>query len=194
MVKIKPPNPPYRGPAKFHGGAQADPIRIVIHGTVSPTVEGGAEAIARYFRVTVTRASSAHYVVDPGAVRQVVYDHVEAYHAPPNDRSIGIELCDPVDGPAARWNDEAHVRMLRRAAHLTARLTLAYGVRARKVGPDELRRSGRGICGHIDVSNAWHQTTHTDPGPAFPWPRFMRLVRYYRGLILARHVVTFGRT
>lgn len=192
-MQIKPPNPPYRGPAKFHGGAQADPTRITIHGTVSPTVEGGAEAIARYFRTTVTRPSSAHYVVDPGAVRQVVYDHVVAYHAPPNERSIGVELCDPVAGPATRWNDEAHARMLKRAARLTARLTLAYGIPATKLNPTELRAGRHGIAGHVDVSNAWHETDHTDPGPAFPWPRFMRLVRYYRGLIRARHVVTLGR-
>lgn len=172
---ILPPAPPYRGPAKFHGGDQSPLTRVVIHGTVSPTQRGGAEAIARYFRVTVTRPSSAHYVVDPFATRQVVFDHTEAYGAPPNLGAIHVELCDPVSGDPARWNDVSHRLMLRRAAYLTARLCLAYGIPLVKIGPDQLRAGEDGVCGHIDVTNAWHQTTHTDPGPGFPWGRFMAM-------------------
>lgn len=81
---FRPPSPPYVGPAKFQGDATNKPInRIVIHSTVSPTVPGGARAVASYFRTGVTRPSSAHYVVDPSEVVQVVYDSVVAYHAPP---------------------------------------------------------------------------------------------------------------
>jgi len=172
------PSPPYVGPAKFHGTRSNKPLRrVVIHGTVSPCAPGGARSIAAYFRKTVTRPSSAHYVVDPGEVVQVVFDSWVAYHAPPNSGSIGVELCDPVAGSPARWKDANHVAMLARAAHLVAGLCLAYGIPLRKVGPAGLRIGRRGICGHVDVSNAWHQTTHTDPGAGFPWDQFMALVK-----------------
>lgn len=185
---IRPPAPPYVGPAKFHGGSDNKPItRVVIHCTVSPCVEGGADATARYFRESVTRPSSAHYVVDPGATRQVVYDSVEAYHAPPNRGSIGVELCDPQTGPETRWADDAHEAMLRRAARLVARLCLANGVPITKLGPADLLAGKHGICGHVDVSNAWHQTTHTDPGAGFPWPHFMQLVNDAAAKIKEKH-------
>lgn len=177
MSNVPPPAPAYAGPARWHGGDQSGIHRLVVHGTVSPTMRGGARTIAAYFR-NVSRPASAHYVVDPYETLQVVYDHTVAYHAPPNEGSIGIELCDPVAGSPSRWNDVAHRLMVRRAARLVARLALAYDVPLVKVGPDALvHNGGRGICGHVDVSQAWHETTHTDPGPDFPWDRFMRIAR-----------------
>jgi N-acetyl-anhydromuramyl-L-alanine amidase AmpD len=173
-----PPAPTYLGPPKFHGAADNKPIhRVVIHGTVSPCKKGGARAIAAYFRTTVTTPSSAHYVVDPGEVVQVTYDSVEAYHAPPNIHSLGVELCDPQTGKDGRWAYPAHEAMLHHAAELVAQLCAAYGVPVVRVGSAGLLSGRHGICGHVDVSNAWRQTTHTDPGDAFPWPHFMDLVR-----------------
>lgn len=187
--RAEPPAPLYVGPAKYQGPATNKPIRrIVIHGTVSPTVEGGAMAVARYFREVATRPSSAHYVTDPGEDVQVVYDSVVAYHAPPNTGSIGHELCDlVVDGnddllPMKRWGDKPHTRMLRRAARLDAALCLAYNIPIRKVGPIGLRLGRKGICGHDDVAKAWGQTDHRDPGN-FPWKRFIRMVKCEADLI-----------
>lgn len=179
MTKVQPPAPPYLGPAKFHGGPQnlAPLKRIVIHGTVSPCVAGGARATAAYFKNTVTRPSSAHYVVDPAEVVQVVGDHQIAYHAPPNTDTIGVEHCDPVAGPATRWQDSDHEAMLDRSAKLVAQLCLAYDVPIRRVGPVGLRLGRRGITGHGAVSLAWRQTTHTDPGKDFPWTAYIARVK-----------------
>lgn len=176
---VNPPAPPYLGPASHHGEADNKPIRrIVIHSTVSPCVPGGARAIAAYFR-SPEAGGSAHYVVDPAEVVQVVYDSVVAYHAPPNTHSLGIELCDlPNDSSAARWAGANHRAMLERAALLTAQLCVAYGVPMRYRGPLSLRAGRHGITTHNDVSKAFGQSTHWDPG-AWPRRRFMRKVRRY---------------
>lgn len=178
-MSYPPPNPKYVGPVKFHGRATNKPIkRLVVHGTTGANScrDGYAELIANYFRSGVTRPSSAHYVVDPSVVLQMVYDSVVAYHAPPNGNSIGVELCDPVVGKLARWKDAEHTAMLKRAATLFAELCLAYNVPIRKVGYLGLRAGRRGICGHVDVGKAWGQTSHWDPG-AFPWSRFIGMVK-----------------
>lgn len=190
--RFAPPSPPYLGPPRFHGGANNKPVdRVVIHSTVSRCERGGARAIARYFRDTVTRPSSAHYVVDPGEVVQVTYDSVEAYHAPPNLHSLGIEMCDmpgplPGDGPGTaawraarrvwRWRRLEQKLMLRRTARLTAQLCLAYDVPVAFLGPRQLRAGKRGVTTHNNVSRAWGQSDHWDPGF---WPRrkFMRMVQ-----------------
>src|SRR5690348_5937428 len=76
------PNPVYLGPAAHTSPGNNKPInRIVIHSTVSPCVEGQARNSALYFR-SPSAGGSAHYVVDPGEVVQVVYDGVIAWHAP----------------------------------------------------------------------------------------------------------------
>jgi hypothetical protein len=185
-MTIAPPAPPYLGPAKFQGTKSNKPIkRIVLHGTVGPCRRGAARATAKYFRELVTRPSSAHYVVDPGEVVQVVYDSWVAFHAPPNPGSLGVELCDwvaanngkgPGAAPMTRWNDAEHSDMLQLAAELVAQLCLAYGVPIRFVGPIGLRLGRKGICEHSDVTAAWHQTSHWDLGE-FPRGRFLRMVK-----------------
>lgn len=184
MTTFAPPAPPFVGPARFQGPPSNKPIkRIVLHGTVSPCVPGGARATAKYFRDTVTRPSSAHYIVDPDEVVQLVYDSIVAFHAPPNTGSLGIEMCDPVaaagtnaPAPMARWDEPNHHQMLTLAAALVAELCLAYDVPVRMVGPVGLRLGRGGICEHSDVSVAFGQTDHWDLGN-FPRKRFLKMVR-----------------
>lgn len=197
-----PPRPTFIGPAAHTSAGTNRPVqRIVIHSTVSPTVEGGARAVARYFQ-SESSGGSAHYVVDPGEVIQCVGDSVIAWHAPPNPRSLGIELCEypttnlrrffrrgvvPVgthrgDLNVFRWMRKPYRRMLRRAARLTAELCLAYDVPPRYVTAAGLKAGKRGVTTHAQVSRAFGQSSHWDPGA---WPRrlFMRTVRRQVALI-----------
>lgn len=182
-MTVKPPAPPYLGPAAHTSPGSNKPIkRIVVHATVSPLVKGQARATAAYFR-SKSAGGSAHYVVDADEAVQVVYDSVQAWHAPPNANSIGVELCDALSSPAwdkanaARWSDGPHVSMLQHAAALVAQLCLAYDVPIHRLSAADLKAGKHGICGHVDVSQAWHQSTHWDPGEAFPWDTFMGMVR-----------------
>lgn len=191
MARPKPPTPPYLGPAHRSSSGSNKPInRVVIHSTVSPCEPGGARRIAAYFRSSAA-GGSAHYVVDPGEEVQVVWDSTVAWHAPPNPRSLGVEMCDipgpvPDDKPwtarwkalrrSWRWVRPEQRRMLARSARLTAHLCAAYDVPVRFLSPSQLRAGRRGITTHANVSAAWRQSTHWDPG-WWPRRRFMRMVR-----------------
>lgn len=190
LVLVTAPSPEMVGPsphimhdANDHPLENLPLTRIVIHCTVSPCVAGGRYTIAKIFNNPAGRTASAHYIVDPEAAVQDVGDSKVAEHAPPNPHSIGIELCDPLisqawdKAHAGRWNDALHQSMLHRAARITARLALAYGVPIHKLTVAELKAGKHGICGHVDVSNAFHETTHWDPGPAFPWVEFLDRVQ-----------------
>lgn len=191
MTVHPPPAPPYVGPPRNHGARDNKPIhRIVIHSTVSPCEPGGARDIARYFMRT-NRDASAHYITDPAETIQGLGDSWVGYAAPPNRHSLHIEMCDipgPVPGDSMfsaaakaarkrwRWLKPNQRAMLARTATLTAELCLAYDVPPWFRTARQLRAGQRGVTTHNEVSSAWHQSTHWDPGF---WPRFrfMRMVR-----------------
>lgn len=181
--KFQAPAPEYLGPAFHTTFGNNKPIkRIVIHSTVSPTESGGARDIAAYFR-SEKAGGSAHYVVDPYTVVQVVHDNVIAWHAPPNKGSLGVELCDmPDPDSAARWKNAEHRLMFRQGAELVAELCLAYDIPPWFVGPVGLILGRKGVTTHANVSKAFHQSTHWDPGA---WPRkaFMQAVRAHIKLL-----------
>ncbi|ETK36109.1 peptidoglycan recognition protein family protein [Microbispora sp. ATCC PTA-5024] len=160
----------------FHGGTQTTVNRIVIHATVSPCTRGGAVAVAHFFQSPKT-GGSAHYVVDPGEVVRCLPENVVAFHAPPNTGSIGVELCDPQKGPSSRWGDVDHDAMLQQAARLVRQIAQRWDIPLRQLSVADVKAGKRGICGHVDVSKAFHKTDHTDPGSGFPWDRFMDLVK-----------------
>lgn len=178
--RIEPADPPYVGPVAHSSGNGNKPIdRLVIHMTVSPCVPGQARATAAYFRSS-SSGGSAHRIVDPEEAVAAAYDSVVCWHAPPNPHSLGYELCGYPDlnraVAFARWATPNYRRTLERAARMVARDALAYGVPIKFLSVDDLRRGERGITTHANVSEAFHESTHWDPGQ---WPRrrFMRLVR-----------------
>lgn len=148
----------------------------VIHATVSPCKPGGARANARYFQ-SPDAGGLAHYIVDPSETVQSCDEGVACWHCPPlNKRGIGVELCDPQSGDAARWLDEPHQQMLTRAAALFADICTHHRLPMVYVDHDGLLRGERGITTHHDAVLAWHKSTHTDPGPGFPMGQFIGLV------------------
>lgn len=190
MSTFPPPSPTYLGPPAKHSGMGNKPInRVVIHSAVMPCEPGRARQLADMNR-RGSGGGSWHYAVDPDETVQCSYDSVVCWHAPPNAHSIGIEMADhPEPLPATegsprwkmlrrswRWSKPRHLRMLNRTARLTAELCLAYDLPIRFLSPDDLRAGARGITTHANVSKAWRQSTHWDPGY---WPRygFMTLVR-----------------
>lgn len=170
--------------ASKHGGPNGRVTRVVIHCTDPSSLEypaasraGQAAGTARYFaQGSGGRNASAHYVVDVAAEFHTLADDVKAYHAPPNAGSVGIEICGRAKYSRAQWLSPQVWPAVLRAAARTRELCDRHGVPRTRVGPAQLRAGAGGVCGHVDVSLAWHETDHTDPGPGFPWDKFMAAV------------------
>lgn len=196
------PAPRYLGPPARHSGLGNRPIRrVVVHSAVIPCEPGRARQLAAMNRTGAT-GGSWHYATDPAEVVQCSYDSVVCHHAPPNTGSIGIEMADwPARPPSARrgsrlwrnlrgswrWAGRNHRRMLRRTAELAAELCLAEGLPVVFLSPRQLRAGRRGITTHANVSAAWGQSTHWDPG-WWPRRRFMRIAkRHARNITRGDH-------
>lgn len=157
--------------ARGDGGVRSQTQMVVIHATDN-TASASDEASYASTRSDMT---SAHFYADDGSVIQAVpTDHI-AYGCYPtgNYRSIQFELVGK-DWPDSQEISDA---TLRRVAPVVFRVCNDWGIPIRKIGPDELRNGVKGICGHVDVTNAWHEGDHQDPGPAFPWDRFITLIQ-----------------
>lgn len=156
-------------------GPNGTVTRVVMHATVSPCVRGGARSVARYFQ-SAEATGLAHYVVDPGETVYCCKEDISAWQAPPNKGSIGVELCDPQAGAVDRWYDDDHKLMLSRAAVLVADICKRHSLPVTYINASGLLAGERGITMHRDVSTAWKQSTHTDPGVGFPMGHFIDLV------------------
>lgn len=156
--------------AKNFKKGRAEPVRlIVLHSTENPCAAGVARNVAAWFAGASAPEASAHYVVGPDEVVQCVLDTDTAWHAPPvNDYSIGIEQTGRAAFSADDWaTTEAQV-MLARSVALVAELCAKYGIPPVFVDAAGLARGDHGITTHVCVTNAFHKSTHTDPGPNFP--------------------------
>lgn len=168
--------------ASYHGGTgNTPPTRLVIHATCpgigypAASAAGQATATARYF-AGPNPGGSAHHVADVTTIVRCLPDDTIAYHAPPNARSLGYEVCGEASYSREQWLSDAVWPAVQRTAAQVKADAATYGIPLVKLTVADLLAGKQGVCGHVDVSQAWHQSDHTDPGPGFPWDRFMALL------------------
>jgi N-acetyl-anhydromuramyl-L-alanine amidase AmpD len=142
-----------------------------------------AEAVARYF-ATLDRKASAHYCCDRDSVIQSVRTKDVAYAAPgANHDGVHIELAGYARQTVEEWADDYSKAMLQLAAQLCAKVLCGkFTIPIVYLSAEMMRAKpdSRGFTTHAEVSKAFHKSTHTDPGKAFPIVDFLALVRAAR--------------
>jgi hypothetical protein len=167
-------------PARCHGATRtAGAIDwLVIHDTEGDTGLTGAESTARYFQTATD--GSAHLVVDDDSTERCLDDLVIACGVRgSNGNTIHVEQ----SGRAAWTRDEwlIHVPTIQRAAYKVAEWCKLYSVPAVWLEPVDLIAGKSGITSHNNLTQAFHGSTHTDPGPNYPVDIFMAYVAEYLG-------------
>lgn len=168
--------------ARWYGSGRTVPIRvIVIHDMEAPEGPLTAENIAHWFAtMPATSKASAHVCVDNNSAVRCVADSDRAWHAPgANSDGLGIELAGYARQSRAEWLDQYSKGVLDQAAKVVAGWCQKHSIPARKLTVAELKAGKRGIVGHRDVSAAYRQTDHSDPGPSFPWDFFLSRVNAF---------------
>lgn len=154
---------------------------IVFHTMEAPEMGETAEGTANYFHNTDVEAS-AHACFDSNSVVDCVRDQDIAWHAPGlNDRSLGYEHAGYARQTPEEWSDPYTEAMLRISAQRVAAKCKQYRLPIAYVDAAGLLRRDKGITTHNDVTIAYRQGDHWDPGPNWPVNHYLDLVRHYAG-------------
>ena len=163
------------------------PTMIVLHAT------DGVEGLKKDFDTAMEFARpmakgtehSAHITCDADSATRSIDDQYTAWHCGHrgNACGIGIELCGRASQTREQWFDEMSYPMLNIAARVVADLCMQWAIPAVLLDVGALRSGNtRGITTHAIVTEAWHETTHTDPGAGFPLIDFAHAVRVAIGV------------
>lgn len=138
---------------------------IVQHTTES---EGGNTGVVGFLERT--RNGSYQTMVDfDGEEVRMVPDNRQAWGAMNQGNRRGLHTCamGRAEWDRARWLREG--KLLERTAMRYAEWNRSYGIPLVKISAAQAAAGTRGIVGHIDISAAFGESDHWDPGHNFPY-------------------------
>lgn len=151
----------------------------VVHVNVGPEKEGGARSLVN--NVLPKIDGGYHWVIDNKESIRVAADNELVYGAKGGTaNAVGLHYCiiGQATQTAAEWDDPYSQDAITRCA-----AQVGADCRAKNINPSRTPGVFDGVCGHVDVTIFFRVVGgHTDPGPAFPWPHFIDLVRKYANL------------
>jgi N-acetyl-anhydromuramyl-L-alanine amidase AmpD len=154
---------------------------IVIHTMEAREKDNTAEIIAKDFQDRpASNKGSAHLCIDNNSIVQCVLDNDVAFAAPgANHNGIQLELAGFARQTRDDWFDEYSKAVLENAANAAAQYCLKYDLPRKHLTNSELRDGSEGIIGHVQATEVFNLSDHTDPGNGFPWSHFIDRVEHY---------------
>ena len=122
---------------------------------------------------------ASHNCADSNSVVQCVRLADTAFtvgNRPGNYRGINWEFSGFASQTREQWLDPFGVAMFDQAAPIIRSDAQRYAIPLVRRTVAELRSYIPGVTSHNDLREAFGNTTHTDPGPNFPWDYFMDLI------------------
>ncbi len=157
------------------GGRRSSDIRyVVIHSTDGPQDAAG---IAAYFDQEGT--GSTQLVVDNSSCWRCVPDLRIPWGATGgNQHGLHIEQC----GLSwwSRWHWLLKLNTIKRAAWHSAKWCRDYNLPPVWLSPADLRNGKKGLTSHNNISAAFDPGGHTDPGPKYPYDKYLYWTKRYR--------------
>jgi hypothetical protein len=152
-------------------------FKIVLHTNEGPEGENSAQGLATYLLNNGPDGGGYQVTFDDHHTITVQPDNVVCWaNGGVNHESIDGCIVGYAAQTPAEWDDAFDRGAIEQAAQWFAAKCTQYGIPARRLTPQEVATPGaRGICGHGDVTLAGFPGSqgHTDPGPNFPWPKFL---------------------
>lgn len=151
---------------------------VVIHSMEASDKPDTAEAVGNYFaRLPADNKASAHVGCDRDSSVRYVDDNDVAFAAPgANHNGLHCELTGFARYVEGDWLQPHMMAMLQQAAAVVREWCEKYDIPKRYVDAAGLKRGEIGITTHNEVSKAFKQSDHWDPGKGFPIKTFISMV------------------
>lgn len=143
---------------------------IVIHTTEGDTLDSALGAL-RVKDASSPDGKSYHTIIDPsGKESRYVPDSMgaRATFSTGNERGLHVAL---VGRSGQQWSNDQLSTLAARIKEWSDK----FSIPLQKIDGAALRSGAKGVVGHIDVSNAWKETDHTDPGSEFPYQQVLSM-------------------
>lgn len=171
-------------PARYQGDrGSKHPTLIVVHTGETGEGDTAAEGMAAFFAGGPDSKASTHLVGDNNSIVRCVPDARRANGAGgANGFGLHYEQAGRAGQTSSDWADTYSKATIRNCARACAAWSARYAIPVdRRLTPAEIAatiRAGgspRGICAHVDITDAMeilHRENrgHWDPGPNYPWP------------------------
>lgn len=169
------PGVPFIQGRNSYGDGDGRKYGIAIHNTSNDASARGEASYA----TRRTDGVSAHFYADATEVIQSLDTSARAGHAGSrtgNENSIAVEITGSNGWTRQQWLDRVAWDKLAAALAVVCR---HYGIEPRRASVAEMKANPqvRAFYGHDDMRRAWGGTTHTDPGPNFPWDHLLEQVK-----------------
>lgn len=163
--------------AQHIGPLRTNTVRgVCVHTAENLEAGDSAENLAKYGQHP-DYISSWHVTTDNNSIIQCVKDSYVAYAAPGvNHDFIQIEMAGRASQTKMQWRDSFSLALLAITADVVAQYCLKYNIPPVHLTNQELLDGHLGVIGHYQASQVYKQSDHMDPGPNFPWTRFMHMV------------------
>lgn len=131
--------------------------------------------------------TSSHFYGDIDSVVQSIDTKDRCGHAGSregNENAVCFELTGANGWSRARWLTSIEWTLLGRVAAAVIRSHWPDGsfqVRRASVAEMKANPKVKALYGHDDMRQAWGGTTHTDPGPNFPWDHLIAVIKTAQG-------------
>lgn len=150
-------------------GHRSQTLGLAVHTSESDTT---ADDLAIFCQDTSNEASYNLIIDKAGRTARSNDDEFAPWAAMPtgNDRLFHVCLTGYAEFTADEWM--ARPDQLDKLAEVLAVYGNFYRFDIEKISAADLRAGRKGVCGHDDISKAWGETDHWDPGPNFwrdPW-------------------------
>ncbi|MGD9752431.1 MAG: N-acetylmuramoyl-L-alanine amidase [Acidimicrobiia bacterium] len=156
-------------------GRSGEILWVVIHSMEVDYRPGIASAVASYFSRS-SSAVSSHVCIDGADVITCVEDGDTAWAAARtgNRHGLHVELAGRAADARDVWLSRSP--MLGLAAEWIAERATKHGIPIVFQSAAGLRAGARGITTHREITDAFGETDHTDPGSGFPMDQLMAQV------------------
>lgn len=150
-------------------GIRPEPPRLIVVHTTENRPGTDPRNVARWQQDTSNQSSYHLLIGSDGTTVRSNDDEYMPWAAMPTGNRIGLHVSLIGQAAMSRGDWIRQAAQLNKLAEVIRKWANDYGIPVRRLTAEAVRAGKWGVCGHAEISAAFKESDHTDPGSGFPW-------------------------